>query len=71
MLLLMGVGVSYSQTNMTGEMFDLAKMKDGLCNRRVSSYDRSGNNRDHLSPVQPGETRVLADIQGAGVINHI
>ena len=71
MLLLMGVGVSYSQTNMTGEMFDLAKMKDGLRNRRVSSYDRSGNNRDHLSPVQPGETRVLADIQGAGVINHI
>lgn len=37
-----------AQVNITGEMYDLAKMKSGVRNRRISSYDRSGNNRDHL-----------------------
>ncbi len=48
--LLMGVGSAFAQTNMSSEMYDLAKMKEGLRNRRVSSYDRTGNNRDHLRP---------------------
>ncbi len=39
-------------------------MKEGLRNRRVSSYDRTGNNRDHLKAIKPGETAVLADIKG-------
>ena len=69
--LLMGVGSAFAQTNMSSEMYDLAKMKEGLRNRRVSSYDRTGNNRDHLKAIKPGETAVLADIKGAGVINHI
>ena len=68
---LMGVGSAFAQTNMSSEMYDLAKMKEGLRNRRVSSYDRTGNNRDHLKAIKPGETAVLADIKGAGVINHI
>lgn len=67
----MGVGSAFAQTNMSSEMYDLAKMKEGLRNRRVSSYDRTGNNRDHLKAIKPGETAVLADIKGAGVINHI
>ena len=46
--LLLGLNMSYAQTNMSSEMYDLAKMKEGLRNRRVSSYDRTGNNRDHL-----------------------
>ena len=69
--LLLGLNMSYSQTNMSSEMYDLAKMKEGLRNRRVSSYDRTGNNRDHLKAIKPGETAVLADIKGTGVINHI
>ncbi|WP_195391304.1 DUF2961 domain-containing protein, partial [Bacteroides uniformis] len=68
---LLGISPVFAQTNMSSEMYDLAKMKEGVRNRRVSSYDRTGNNRDHLKPIQPGETAVLADIQGAGVINHI
>ena len=44
--LLMGVGSAFAQNNMSSEMYDLAKMKEGLRNRRVSSYDRTGNNRD-------------------------
>lgn len=60
-----------SQVNVSGELHDLAKMKSGVRNCRVSSYDRSGNNRDHLKDIIPGETRTIAEISGSGVINHI
>jgi hypothetical protein len=38
--------------------------------RRESSWDRSGGNEDRLT-VKPGETVTLAEIEGAGSINHI
>ncbi|MCC6145393.1 MAG: DUF2961 domain-containing protein [Candidatus Hydrogenedentes bacterium] len=40
---------------------------------RYSSFDPSGGNADgrHDMPLKPGETRVLADIEGAGAITHI
>ncbi|MFC7615130.1 DUF2961 domain-containing protein [Actinokineospora soli] len=38
--------------------------------RRSSSWDRTGGNRD-FAVVAPGETHVLADISGAGLISHI
>ncbi|MGC8861806.1 MAG: glycoside hydrolase family 172 protein [Armatimonadota bacterium] len=38
--------------------------------RRVSSYDVTGGNAD-CKQIRPGETLVLADIHGAGCINHI
>lgn len=38
--------------------------------RRVSSWDTSGRNADAWE-IKPGETRVLADIQGPGCITHI
>ena len=34
---------------------------------RVSSWDKTGRNRDAW-PIEPGETKVLADIEGPGVI---
>jgi hypothetical protein len=37
---------------------------------RCSSWDVSGRNSDAWT-IQPGETRVLADIQGPGCITHI
>ncbi len=37
--------------------------------RRESSWDRTGGNRDNFK-VPPGETTVLADIRGAGIITH-
>ena len=37
---------------------------------RVSSYDTSGRNRDAW-PIEPGETKTLAEIDGPGVISHI
>ena len=37
---------------------------------RVSSYDRTGHNVDAIK-IMPGETVVLADIRGPGIIRHI
>jgi hypothetical protein len=47
----------------------LARIRD-VRTRRVSSYDRTGGNDDRLH-VAPGASAVLADISGAGMINHI
>ena len=38
--------------------------------RRVSSYDRSGGNRDSIV-IAPGKTAVLAEIEGPAAIHHI
>ena len=38
--------------------------------KRVSSFDKTGGNDDRLY-IAPGETVVIADIPGAGIINHI
>ena len=37
---------------------------------RASSYDISGGNEDWIS-IEPGETKVLAEIDGPGAITHI
>jgi hypothetical protein len=37
---------------------------------RVSSYDRSGGNKDSLT-IPPGGTAVLAELKGPGAIHHI
>lgn len=47
----------------------LAVLREGA-SRRASSWDRSGGNDDRLH-IQPGETALLADIQGPGCIKHI
>lgn len=47
----------------------LAHVKDGR-SKRESSWDRSGGNRD-FAVVEPGETAVLADLHGAGIVEHI
>jgi Protein of unknown function (DUF2961) len=44
-------------------------VKDGR-SARSSTWDRTGGNRD-FAVVAPGDTHVLADIRGAGVIEHI
>jgi len=47
----------------------LVKKKDFVA-KRVSSHDRSGGNADALQ-IKAGETRVLAEIEGPGIITHI
>jgi hypothetical protein len=38
--------------------------------RRISSYEKDGGNSDYIKFAK-GETAVLADIEGAGIVNHI
>jgi hypothetical protein len=47
----------------------LSRLRDGR-SRRVSSWDTSGRNADAW-PIEAGETKLLADLTGAGVIRHI
>lgn len=48
---------------------NLAHLREGKRNR-ISSYDRSGGNSDFIT-LQPGELIKIAQIKGAGCINHI
>lgn len=52
--------------NLLSDLVKLKPAKTGRC----SSWDTSGRNSDSWR-VAPGETRVLADIQGSGNITHI
>ena len=48
---------------------DLARLRD--CKRkRFSSWDKTGGNQDYIS-IPSGESRMIADMQGAGCITHI
>ncbi len=53
------------------DLFDLAKIQQGVKSKRVSSYDRSGANGDNIPNIRPGEKRTIFDVNGAGIINHI
>ncbi|MBE2184381.1 MAG: DUF2961 domain-containing protein [Anaerolineae bacterium] len=52
-----------------GPLGELARVRN-VTTRRVSSYDRTGGNDDRLH-LAPGTTTVIADLAGAGCINHI
>ncbi len=47
-----------------------AQMKDAKAERVSSSSPNPGSNNDSWTPI-PGETVVLADLQGPGVVTHI
>lgn len=49
---------------------ELAKIKSGVYVGRASSYDPSGRNADWWI-FKPGESRVIADVRGPGMITHI
>jgi hypothetical protein len=48
---------------------DLARVRDARTGR-VSSWDQRGRNQDAWI-VGPGETRVLADLEGPGAVTHL
>jgi hypothetical protein len=52
-----------------GPLAGIATIVDAR-SKRISSYDRSGGNRDHIQ-IPPGETATLAEIEGAGIVKHI
>jgi hypothetical protein len=52
-----------------GPLASLATIKSARTGR-ASSWDVSGRNADYWR-IKPGETRVLADIEGPGALTHI
>ena len=54
-----------------GTLLDLARIKDGVASRRISSFDRTGGNNDRFENIPAGERRTLFQVEGAGIINHI
>ena len=48
----------------------LAQLRDGVRRGRVSSWDRSGGNKDYLT-IASGASGQIARIDGAGCIKHI
>lgn len=50
---------------------NISSIREGLKSKRISSFDRSGGNNDRFENIAPGETRTIAEIEGAGCINHI
>jgi len=55
----------------TSPNLELARLRQGVKSRRVSSYDVTGGNADHLGKIEDGARRVIFDVKGAGIINHI
>lgn len=51
------------------EILSLSRLRSYKA-RRSSSWDRTGGNADSV-PVDPGQSAMLLDVQGAGVITHI
>lgn len=63
------VTLSHSAAHSNQLLIDLSQPPD-YKTHRISSYDRSGGNQDWIS-IEPGETKVLAEINGSGAITHI
>ena len=61
-------GQIYSQS--FNNLLDNLIQKQNYISKRISSYDRSGANRDFY-PIEPGETLTLAEIKGPAIIHHI
>jgi hypothetical protein len=60
-----------SASAVAGDLRSLPVLRDGVKHQRISSYDRTGGNRDFLSDIKPGTTATLAKIDGAGTVTHI
>ena len=69
-LLTMMIPAGFGQ-ELGSEMYDLAKIRNNVKTKRVSSYDRTGNNGDRLTGIKDGDKVTLFDVKGAGIINHI
>jgi hypothetical protein len=53
------------------DLITLAQIRNGIKSKRVSSYDTLGNNDDKLNNIKAGDKRILFNVKGPGIINHI
>ncbi len=58
-----------SLSGLNGDLSGLPVLRDAK-RRRFSSYDRTGGNKDYVT-IPAGETAILAQMEGAGIIKHI
>lgn len=70
LLLILSSGLVFSQEP-ASEFYSLSRIKEGIKSKQVSSYDRTGGNRDCLVDIQDGAKVALMDVKGAGVITRI
>lgn len=63
--------LSLSATAQDQQLSELIRIKQGVKSKRVSSYDRSGDNHDNIPLIKSGEKRTIFDVPGSGIINHI
>ena len=64
--LALAAGPGLSGQDMLGKLGE----KQSYRSKRISSYDRTGGNRDSIA-IEPGKTAVLAEIKGPAAIHHI
>jgi len=64
--LLAGQSLSQDINNLLGNL----TQEQNYRSKRISSYDRTGANRDFYS-IEPGETLTLAEISGPAIVHHI
>jgi hypothetical protein len=69
--LALAILISGIQAQVINPLSNLAKIQKGVRSKRVGSYDRTGGNNDRLEHIKDGEKRVIMDVKGAGIINHI
>ena len=53
------------------DLSGLAQIKPGRSRAVTSADPNPASNADRIKYIAPGETKVLADIKGPAVINHI
>ena len=61
---------SAAQVSATDDSLDMARIKN-YSSARVSSGNRFVASNDDSKRIMPGETLVMADLRGAGVVTHI
>jgi hypothetical protein len=62
--------ISFAAASSGQDLLEKLGHRQDFVSKRVSSYDRTGGNKDSLT-IEPGTTAILADIKGPGAIHHI
>jgi len=70
-VVLMLIPFSITTLRAQSALDNITTIKEGVKSKRISSFDGSGGNNDRFENIEPGETRTIAEIEGAGCINHI
>jgi hypothetical protein len=64
------VFISLTYSGLSQDILEKLGRPQDYVSKRVSSYDRTGGNKDSLT-IEPGATAVLAELKGPGAVHHI